>query len=327
MTPSQHTEPADSHASTTTTQTEDNTDLSVLEGNAIMFDVLKGGCGKSALSLNLADRLSERNNDVLYLDLDPNGHISFALGYDDAYYDEMHDYGYVTLDEKLYAKESLTPHDMIFDTDFGFDFVPSYDDMESFEAALDTYSNASTAKEEVLAKYFLHPLFENGEYDYFIMDGGGERSNIADNGFYAGKTAIVPLTPGEESLSAWRRTWNRVIKPLQPIGFEILAVVPNLLSKRIDHENDDRVLLNRLNNAEVFDGLIPEFAQFTDEEFEAIDNGGDYTLPGIREREGISGGVSNAMPAAHYADDCDQIKHFDALADIVEQGGIHNGER
>jgi len=51
----------------------------------------------------------------------------------------------------------------------------------------------------------------------------------------------------------------------------------------------------------------------------SIDDGGPVELPGVRERKAISGGVSNGMPAAHYDDECDQIKHFDALATLVEQ--------
>ncbi len=283
-----------------------------------MFDVLKGGYGKSALSFNLADRLAARGHDVLYMDLDPNGHISFALGYDDVYHDGMHDYGFIALDQKVYSKESLAPDDMIYETDFDFDFVPSFDDMESFEAALNTVER----KQEVLAREFILPLYESGQYDYFVMDGGGERSNIADNGFYAGKSAIIPLAPGEEALSAWTRTWNRVIEPLNTIGFNVMALVPNLLSKRIDHQNDDRVLLDRLNSSENFNHLLPEFARFTDKDWGRVDNGEYDELPGIRERESISGGISNGVPAAHYAEDCDQIQHFDELARIVENGGV-----
>lgn len=301
------------------TPQQNSDDISALEGSAVMFDVLKGGYGKSALSLNLADRLGARNNDVLYLDLDPNGHISFALGYDDVYSDGMHDYGFVTLNKKVYGKESLAPESMIYETEFGFDFVPSFDDMESFEAALAN----EPQKEKVLARDFLLPLYQAGEYDYFILDGGGERSIIADNGFYAGRTAMIPLAPGDEALSAWTRTWNRIIKPLEQTGFNILALVPNMLSKRTDHQNSDRVLLERLNTSENFNYLLPSFARVTEDEWTAIDDG-TYSgkLPGIRERKAISGGISTGQPAAHFDPTCDQIKHFDELARIVESGGI-----
>lgn len=305
-------------SSTPSATTKEN-DISRLEGRAVMFDVLKGGYGKSALSVNLADRLAARGHDVLYLDLDPNGHVSFALGYDDVYHDGMHDYGFVALDKKMYSKEDRDPEHMIYETDYGFDFVPSFNDMESFEAAL----KDEPRKEEVLGREFLLPLYNAGAYDFFVMDGGGERSIIADNGFYAGKTGMVPLAPGDEALSAMRRTWNRVVQPLQKkTGFDILAIVPNLLSKRIDHQNDDRVLLERLNSSDRFSELLPEFAQFTEDDWADVDAGTYEGLPGIREREGISGGVSQGMPVSAYDPDCDQIEHFDELARIVETGGV-----
>lgn len=289
-----------------------------LEGSAIMFDVLKGGVGKSALSLNLADRLAARGNDVLYMDLDPNGHISFQLGFKDVYNDETHDYGYVALDKKLYSKQTLDPETMVYETDYGFDFVPSYDDMEVFESTLKHVENKST----VLRDGFIAPLYERGAYDYFVFDGGGERSLIADNGFYAGKRAIVPLAPGDEALSAWDRTWNRIVKQLKDVGFEVLAVVPNLLTQRIDQYNDDRVLIERLNSSKLIQPKLPSFARYTQDELDAIDDGEDHTLPGIRRDRHISGGVGNGEPVSSYAPDCDQIAYFDELARIVETGGI-----
>lgn len=305
-----------------TTVQQDTDRLSQLHDRAVMFDVLKGGCGKSALSLNLADRLAARGNDVLYLDLDPNGHITFALGYQDVFLDSAHDYGYVTLDQQIYKKYSADPDDMIYTTEFGFDFVPSYDDMEAFEAALNDVDQSPL----VLARDFLLPLYESGEYDYFVMDGGGERSNIADCGFAAGLAGIVPLIPGNEALSAWARTYNRVISELEEkVHFNLMAVVPNLLSSRVDHNNADRQLLEDMNNSDRIRSHIPDFARLSDDDWERIDAGDYGTLPGIREREAIQGGIKEGMPAAHYDPECDQIDHFDELARIVENGGVSNG--
>jgi hypothetical protein len=82
------------------------------------------------------------------------------------------------------------------------------------------------------------------------------------------------------------------------------------------------VLLERLNASDRFSELLPSFARFTEEDWETVDTGEYTDLPGIREREGISGGVSNGMPVATYDPECDQIVHFDELARIVEQGGV-----
>lgn len=296
--------------------------ISPIEGRAVMFDVLKGGYGKSALSVNVADRLAARGHDVLYLDLDPNGHITSLLGYESVYNHEPHDYGYVVSDEKVYGKVNAHPHDMIYETDWGWDFVPSYDDMELFSNTLREMENSSTA----LADGFLSPLFEAGEYDYFVMDGGGESSKISDNGFYAGQQAIIPLVPGEESISAWTRTWNRVVEPMKKKNpdFKVLAAVPNMLTERIDYQTKDRRLLEHLNQSAMFDGKVPSFAQITEQEWEDIDNGDYNRLPGIRRDSKIRDALGEGMPVAHYDEECRQIEYLDELATIVENGGINH---
>lgn len=298
--------------------TDGRADTDPLIGHAVMFDVLKGGVGKSALSLNVADVLASRGHDVLYMDLDPNGHITSVLDFDDVFHEEMHDYGFVCTDFKFYGKFDKQPEDMIYETDWGFDFVPSFDDMESFDGALSEMDNSS----QVLAEGFIRPLYEAGEYDYFIMDGGGERSKVADNGFYAGRRAVVPLEPGKESFSALKRTFDRIIQPLQSgdIGFEVLALVPNKLSQRIDQNTDDRELLWNLNASEKFNHLVPSFARITEAEWDSIDDG-NLIKPGIRQDAAIKNGIKNGMPARHYDPEFDQLENFEVLAERIEQSG------
>lgn len=295
-----------------------------LLGRAIMFDVLKGGYGKSTLSVNLADRIAADGYDVLYLDLDPNGHITSSLGFDDVYNDTEHDYGYVVSDKGWYSKADFAPEDLIYETDWGWDFVPSYSDMEAFNDTLKQMDSPS----QVLSNHFLRPLFENGKYDFAVMDGGGERSKIADNGFVAGRRAIVPVCPGDESISAVKRTWERVIDPLSDRidEFELLALVPNLLSERIDYQTSDRVLLERLNTSERFKHTLPEFARITEDEFDRIDNGDYDVLPGVRKNSAISDALGEGMPVAHYDPECSAIEYFDTLATLVtEQEVVQNG--
>ncbi len=308
-------------------QITDNTTVSTrkkshpVAGKAVMFDVLKGGYGKSTLSVNLADRLQKRSNNVLYMDLDPNGHITSLLGYDDVYESIDHDYGYVVSEKGYYGKQSLEPEDMIYETDWGWDFVPSYELMEDFSVVLRNEAQSTTR----LSEKFLRPLFEKNKYDYCIMDGGGERSKIADNGFYAGRQAMIPIQPGEESVSALKRTMDRVINPLTEVidDFSVLAIIPNGLSERIDYQTKDRILLERLNNTPQFKEKLPSFARISDKEFEQIDNGKLRILPGVRMDSALSDALGEGMPVSHYEKkECTQIKYIDELAQIVENGGI-----
>lgn len=152
-------------------------------------DILKGGVGKSALSMNLADRLAAKGHNILYIDLDPNGHITYGLGYDKVYQDREQDLSDVILDNP--TKE---PEDVIYETNWGFDFVPASVRLEGLDTELKSASHSS----QRLHSKFLKPLMVDDRYDYCVMDGGGERSKVADNAFFASKQSIIPIEPGAE---------------------------------------------------------------------------------------------------------------------------------
>lgn len=285
-------------------------------GRAVSVNILKGGVGKSAISMNLADRLAAKGHDVLYMDLDPNGHVTYGLGFDDIYQNREHDLSDVVLDNA--TKE---PADVIYETDWGFDFVPASVRLEDLDTGLKSVSHSS----QRLHSKFLKPLMENDRYDYCVMDGGGERSKVADNAFFAAKQSIIPVEPGAECLSGFKRTWQRIVKPLREYQpFEILAIVPNKLSQRVDYHNIDRELIEYLNTSERFADKVPNFARITPEQLEQIDAGELRPLPkpGIRQDKDFSKAYKEGMPVAHFNPDSRTIKHLDELASIVENRGV-----
>jgi chromosome partitioning protein len=300
----------------TETQHRPNQESDPVAGRAVSVNILKGGVGKSAISMNLADRLAARDNTVLYMDLDPNGHVTYGLGYDDVYQDRDHDLSEVILDNP-----SKDPSDIIYETDWGFDFVPASVRLEDLNIGLKSASHSS----QRLHSQFLQPLMANDQYDYCVMDGGGERSKVADNAFFAAKQSIIPIEPGAECLSGFKRTWQRIVQPLREYQpFEILAIVPNKLSQRIDYHNDDRELIEYLNTSEQFAEKVPNFARLTPEELDQIDTGELRPLPkpGIRQDTDFSKAYKQGMPLAQYNPDSPTIDHLDELAHIVEERGI-----
>lgn len=286
-----------------------------------MFDVLKGGYGKSTLSVNVADRLSDRGHNVLYVDLDPNGHITSVLGFDDVYEDPNHDYGYIVSNDGWYQKATIEPHDMVFETDWGWDFIPAYSDLESFNETLKSLHQPSMAlKNDVFT-----PLFDTEGYDYAVIDGGGERSKLADNGFVAGERAIIPICPGQESVSALKRTYERVVSPLTDVldTFEVISLVPNLLQERLDQQTRDRQLLEKLNAVEQFKSVLPPFARITQDEFRKIDAGNSYDLPGVRKSADISKSIERGVPVSEYNADSQSIQFFTDIAVQIETTDPH----
>jgi chromosome partitioning protein len=113
---------------------------------------------------------------------------------------------------------------------------------------------------------------------------------------------------------------DRQIKPIrEEIDFNILAVVPNRLSDRIDQQTEDRNLIEELNQE--LGEYVPPFARITSEEFEKIDAGEmQAPKPGIRDRKAVTKAYGEGQPLSAYDPNNDQLQHLDTLARIVEEG-------
>jgi len=98
------------------------------EPRAVAVNVLKGGFGKSTTAINLARELAERNERVLLIDLDDNGHTTFNLGHQDQYEAENH------LQQVLIDGED--PIDHVVSITDNLDLLPSHESLEDVETNL-----------------------------------------------------------------------------------------------------------------------------------------------------------------------------------------------
>jgi chromosome partitioning protein len=294
-----------------------------ITGQAVSVNMLKGGVGKSILALNLADRLSVRGHDVLFMDLDPNGHITESLGYEDVFDDPTHDLTNIVIHEYGEYEEYIYP------TDWEWDFVPASVKLSTLESELS--DNSIT----LLKKNFIQPLLESGEYDYIIMDGGGEWSHIAKAAYGAAARTIIPIPPGDMNRSGFKRTYERVISEMpKELNFKILAIVPNMISEYLKHDKADRRLLESLNRSDTFSDYLPSFARIPPEDWDAIDSGEmEVPKPGIRKNSNLENALEEEnMPFGRYIETQDSISendqltldHLDELARIIEHEGVAN---
>ncbi|MFC4989265.1 ParA family protein [Saliphagus infecundisoli] len=278
---------------------------------AVAVNVLKGGFGKSTTGINLARELAERNGQALLVDLDDNGHTTFNLGYRDRYEGENH-----VQDVLLNGAD---PQNYIVSVTDGLDLFPSHEALEEVETNL----KSAMASSQRLSRNVVDPLLGD-VYDYIVVDTPANRGKINDNALFATKNLIVPLRPESGWESGITQTNKRLIQEArQYFELELLALVPTDLSERLDQSTRDRNLLRAINSRKELEPYVPNFAHLSESDWEAIDtNEYDGDLPGIRHRGSIDKAHRARKPLRDFDSECDQLKCYEELAQIVEQGRV-----
>jgi chromosome partitioning protein len=278
---------------------------------AVAVGILKGGVGKSTVSVNLARQLADHGHTVLFIDWDPNGHASSGLGFNDHYHNME-----PTIADCFF--DTAEASSLIYQTEFGFDILPSNNELATVEREL--IGGNLSQPYQLLKEHVVTPLLA-GEYEHIVIDLPAYRSRLTDNALVAAENLILPLSPGSEVLSGLERTIDRQIAPLrQHIPLDILALVPNMLSMRIDQQTKDRRLLEQLNSLDTLQNRVPNFARIAS--WDPIDAGEYKPSVGIRERASIANAYGEQQPLLDYDPECDQLVCFDELAHIVEVGGV-----
>lgn len=149
----------------------------------------KGGVGKSVTTANVSGALAARGNDVLAIDMDPQGFLTNKLGFRDAYKrpDEH-------LAEALLNATEVDIKDVIVEHP-EYDLAPSNLDM--FSVVQELIANSWRPRERLLmlldederAEHDFDPL----GYDFIVVDAPPNLGILSDNVLRATDDLLVPV--------------------------------------------------------------------------------------------------------------------------------------
>lgn len=199
-----------------------------------------GGVGKSTLTSNLADAHTQQGRDVLTIDLDPQeGSLSYLLGVND----DRDDGSIDNIARHLINRPREPFENLIRETHYGFDIVPSHNMLENLPSLL------TTAEE--LAEDLGEPFTPNnrlrevltradipGQYDTIIVDPPATAGPHLYNAVSTTRSLVLPVEPtgkGIQSIEGIEDVVTNLSAELE-IEIGILAVVPNGVGKTNNHD-------------------------------------------------------------------------------------------
>lgn len=149
----------------------------------------KGGAGKTATAQALGAGLVKEGYSVLYIDLDSQQNLSYALGADMEARNIM---------SVLLGKCKAT--DAIQTTEQGADIIPASEILSSADMALN-----DTGKE-----YKLKEALEGLKYDYCIIDTPAALGTLTINALTASKSCVIPIQAEAFSLQGLQLVYGTI---------------------------------------------------------------------------------------------------------------------
>ena len=197
----------------------------------------KGGVGKTTTALNLAAAMSELGAAVLAVDLDPQGCLTFSLGYDpDSIEPSLND---VVVGRGVLA-DTVIQHDEV-------DVVPANIDLAGAEVTL-----LSRTGREYLLRGQLADLLDS--YDVVLVDCPPSLGVLTINGLTAADEVVIPVqceTLSHRGVSQLLETIHDVQR-LTNRELSVRGVVATMFDSRTRHSRE--VLRDLLDRYQV--GLI-----------------------------------------------------------------------
>ena len=247
----------------------------------------KGGVGKTITSINVAGALHELGEDVLFLDLDPQGNASEGLGLIDAYESTEKNLKDALVPEDGTDLTELTREIIHRDVADGFDVIPSNLDMFTAEREL-TLSRGSEYRLQKLLKALPH------DYDHIVIDTPPSLANLTDNAVIAADGLIVPALAESTSIRAFELLFDQ----MDSIEYEMDIDLPETYA----------VVANKVLN----DGEATEMKEWMDAAF-----GDAVPVYEVRKRVELTRAWKNGVSIFSHSVDCEMDEVYLQIAEHV----------
>lgn len=144
----------------------------------------KGGCGKTTLAVNVAAALSKRGIETLLMDLDPQAHATFALGYNKEASGKKTSYD---IFKACFDNNDISFEEMVITGREKLSFIPANMMLSAAEINLGSMNGAAAMISHALSD----PFFE--KYEYVIIDSPPSFGFLTLNSMYAADMILIPV--------------------------------------------------------------------------------------------------------------------------------------